>query len=261
LSYRRPPQLWRHTPFLRRQADHIDAFIALSQSSADNHARFGFSKKMKVLPSFLPGIEGAKDAKVVRDKPYALFVGRLEILKGLQDVIPAFRAHEDIELLIIGDGDYSDQLRALAAGASNIHFLGRKAPAEVEAYYAGATAVILPSVCLEVFPLVALEAFRAGAPIIARNCGPFPEIVEKSGAGVLFNSADEIGPAVRRFAGDAGLRDEIGRRAKRAFAENWSEAVAIGAYLNLIGEIAISRGLDGIAEKAAIAAQRLARAA
>lgn len=261
LSYRRPPQLWRHTPFLRQQAEHIDAFIALSQSSADNHARFGFSREMRVLPSFLPNEEGVRDAKVVRDKPYALFVGRLEVLKGLQDVIPAFRAHEDVELLIVGDGDYGDQLRELAAGAPNIHFLGRKAPDEVEAYYAGATAVILPSVCLEVFPLVALEAFRAGAPIIARNCGPFPEIIEKSGAGVIFNSAEEIGPAVMRFAGDAVLRDEFGRRAKLAFSEHWSETVAIGAYLNLIGEIAISRGFDEIAEKTAIAAQRLARPA
>ncbi|HEU0221820.1 MAG TPA: hypothetical protein VFR34_06355, partial [Paracoccaceae bacterium] len=33
-----------------------------------------------------------------------------------------------------------------------------------------------PSRCYEVFPMVVLEAFREGTPIVARDLGPYPEI-------------------------------------------------------------------------------------
>lgn len=252
IAHHRPPQLWRHTDYLVRQAAHVDGFIALSRSSADNHRRFGFPYEMNVLPSFLPDAESAPATESSRDlsRPYALFVGRLEIIKGLQDLIPAFCAAPDMDLLVVGDGDYGDELKRLAGGAPTIRFLGRLPPEELSALYAGAAAVILPSVCYEVFPLVALEAFRAGAPIVARNLGPFPEIIEQSGAGVLFSEPAEAIATVSRFAADRARRAEYGARAKAAFDAHWSENVALGAYFNLIAAKAAGKGRRDIAEKA-----------
>jgi glycosyltransferase involved in cell wall biosynthesis len=252
IVHRRPPQLWRNSGYLNRQAAHIDGFIALSRSSADNHRRFGFPYEMNVLPSFLPNAELAPTAESALDlsRSYALFVGRLEIIKGLQDLIPAFRAAPDIDLLVVGDGEYGDELKRLAGDAPTIRFLGRLPPEEISALYAGAAAVILPSVCYEVFPLVALEAFRAGAPIVARNLGPFPEIIEQSRAGVLFDEPAEAIAAVAGFAADKARRADYGARAKAAFAANWSENVALRAYFNLIAAKAGEKGLDGVAEKA-----------
>ena len=92
LAHKRPPQLWRTGDLLTREARHIDAFIALSRFSAEKHAEFGFTAPMVVCPSFLPDIsadEGVQPAPE-RKRPYVLFVGRLEAIKGLQEVIPAF---------------------------------------------------------------------------------------------------------------------------------------------------------------------------
>jgi glycosyltransferase involved in cell wall biosynthesis len=252
IVHRRPPQLWRQTDFLNAQAKNIDGFIALSQSSADNHRRFGFPYEMNVLPSFLPeaAIAASTEGPHQPQRPYALFVGRLEIIKGLQDLIPAFRAAPDLDLVVVGSGDYGDELRRLAGDAPSIRFLGQLPPDEIGALYAGAAAVVLPSVCYEVFPLVALEAFRAGAPIVARNLGPFPEIIEQSGAGVLFSEPSEAVAAVTRFAADKGRRAEYGARAKAAFAAHWSEDVALGAYFNLVAAKAADKGLGDVAEKA-----------
>lgn len=251
LAYRRPPQLWRHTDFLETQAGNIDAFIALSQSSAENHAKFGFPFKMIVMPSFLPDDEITLSAGPDPcAKNYVLFVGRLEKLKGLQDIIPEFRGRPRIDLKIIGDGDYRSTLERLAAGASNIQFLGRLPSTEIGQYYANATAVILPSVCYEVFPLVALEAFRAGVPIVARNLGPFPEIIKRSGAGFLFDEPQEAVSAAERLASDGELRVVLADAARRAFIHNWSEGVALARYFNLIAEKAKKRGLRATAEKA-----------
>ncbi|OFX05025.1 MAG: hypothetical protein A3E78_00830 [Alphaproteobacteria bacterium RIFCSPHIGHO2_12_FULL_63_12] len=250
--YRRPPQLWRYTDFLKRQAAHIDAFIALSRSSAENHRRFGFEPEMQVLPSFLPDTpaSSAQTTGIDQSKPYALFIGRLEKLKGLQDVIPAFKARPDLDLVIIGDGDFRGELEMIAGGAPNIRFLGKRPSEQLDDYYRAAAAVLLPSVCYEVFPLVALEALRAGAPLVARNLGPFPEIAEISGAGLLFDRPSEAAEAVGRLAGDPRLRAEMGARGRRAFETQWSEKIAFSAYFNLIAEIAARKGLRDTAEQA-----------
>lgn len=258
LSYKRPPQWWRFSDYLEKQTAHVDAFIALSRSSAENHRRFGFSREMTVLPSFLPDAPAPQTIAAPNERPYALFVGRLEKLKGLQDVIPAFRNHPRLDLLIIGDGEYRAELAALADAAANIRFLGRRAPEELQAYYAGAAAVLLPSVCYEVFPLVALEAFRASAPIIARNLGPFPEIVEATGAGFLFDDPATAVEETERLAGDEGLRREMGRRARAGFETRWSEGVALSAYFNLVASLAAGKGREDIAAKATKLAAQLA---
>lgn len=258
--YRRPPQLWRYSDFLQRQTAHIDAFIALSRSSAENHRRFGFEPEMRVLPSFLPDAPASPTQPTGFDqsKPFALFVGRLEKLKGLHDIIPAFKERPDLDLVIIGDGEYRGELEAIAGGAPNIRFRGKRPPEELEDYYRRAAAVILPSVCYEVFPLVALEAFRAGAPVVARNLGPFPEIAEMSGAGLLFDRPEEAVAAVGRLADDPLLRKTMGERGRHAFETHWSEKVALCAYFNLIAEIAARKGLQNTAETANSLALKLA---
>jgi glycosyltransferase involved in cell wall biosynthesis len=249
LAYKRPPQPWRYTGLLEREARSIDAFIALSRSTADNHREFGFPFDMQVLPSFLPNAATTKEPPPA-GRPYALFVGRLEKLKGLQDLIPVFSADPSIDLVVVGEGDYGEELRKLAGGSPHIRFLGRLTPEELEPLYAGAAAVVMPSVCHEVFPLVALEAFRAGAPIVARNLGPFPEIIEASGAGYLFDDPAEAHHSVRRLAADGVLRREFAEKAKRAVEVHWSERVAMAAYFNLVAEKAAARGMERCAETA-----------
>jgi glycosyltransferase involved in cell wall biosynthesis len=120
--------VWRYTGYLERELRHIDAFIAKSEFSRDKHHEFGFPREMEVVPYFLPdpidyrpGVTGAPP----HDRPYFLFVGRLERIKGLDDVIPLFRDYPDADLLIAGDGEYADQLRDVAGENRAVKFLGR----------------------------------------------------------------------------------------------------------------------------------------
>ena len=113
-------------------------------------------------------------------RPYFLFVGRLEKIKGLDDVIPLFRNYPDADLLIAGDGEYAPTLKVAAAGIDNVRFLGRVAPDELRRYYQHAIALIVPSVCFETFGIILIEAFKQSTPVIARRIGPFPEIVDRA---------------------------------------------------------------------------------
>ncbi|MGL4542217.1 MAG: glycosyltransferase family 4 protein [Polymorphobacter sp.] len=246
MTFRRPPQLWRSTGKLERAAAHIDEFIALSESVAENHRNFGFTRAMRPMASFLPAAEEAAPHRTVAaspyPRPYFLFVGRLEIIKGLQDVIAAWNGAIPADLLIAGEGNYEPELRALARGKSNIHFLGQVDPAKLPMLYRDARALIACSLCYEVFPMVALEAFRESTPLIARDLGPYAQILGECDGGLLFTNAESLRVAVMTLATDRAERDRLGASGHAAVLSRWSEATAMRDYLALVREVAARRG-------------------
>ncbi|MGH9387707.1 MAG: glycosyltransferase family 4 protein [Vicinamibacterales bacterium] len=245
VSYRRPLQVWRYTGALERRLPEVDLFIARSEFSRDKHREFGFPRPMSVLPYFVPGEipEQPEPRSTPRphDRPYFLFVGRLTRLKGLDSLIEAFDRYRDADLLIVGDGEEEATLRALAGPLTNVKFLGRVANESLRAYYEHATAAIVPSIGYETFGIVLIEAFRYQTPVIARRLGPFPEIVDQSGGGLLFSDETELMSAMTRLQSDAGWRDALGARGYRACRERWSEDVVINRLLELVSEARAAR--------------------
>lgn len=250
IHYRRPPQLWRKTRSFQRQLDNVDAFIAKSEFSRDKHLEFGFGREMRVIPYFLPDDTSALpgDEEKPHGRPYFLFVGRLEKIKGLDDVIPVFAAYPDADFLIIGDGEYREELHRLADGIENVKFLGRMAPEELSKYYRGAMALIVPSVCFETFGIILIESFQKGTPVIARRIGPFVEIVERCGGGELFSDSSEMLEVMEKIQGNEEFRDRISRAARSGFEKYWSEEVVLNEYFELLHTIALSRGRNHLVE-------------
>jgi glycosyltransferase involved in cell wall biosynthesis len=251
LQHRRPPQLWRYTGNLDRELGHIDAFIAKSRFSRDKHHEFGFKRPMEVLPYFLPDPDEAAapaTSQAPHERPYFLFVGRLEKIKGLDDVIPLFRDYQDADLLIAGDGEYAGALRALANENPRVKFLGRVPVEELHGYYAHALAVVVPSVCFETFGIILIEAFKYGVPVIARRLGPFPEIMETARAGQLFGDSTELLASMRALQTSEQLRRQLGRAGYDAYVKNWSESAVVPQYLDLIRRVAEERGNTDIVE-------------
>jgi glycosyltransferase involved in cell wall biosynthesis len=252
LRYRRPPQLWRYGSLLKNNAQNVDAFITMSQFCADKHKEFGFERSFSVVGPFLPETEtdsenNSETEREAVSRPFFLFVGRLELIKGLQEVIPLFDKTSPADLWIAGSGGYESNLRRLASNRPRVRFLGHRTPAQLRALYRKAIAVVLPSICFEVFPMVVLEAFREGTPIIARRLGPFPEIVEQSNGGLLFDTSEELRGALGRLTTDTELRKVLSSACRKAFHTLWSEGVAMKQYFDLILRLARERGNREIA--------------
>jgi glycosyltransferase involved in cell wall biosynthesis len=245
LHFRRPPQYWRYTGYLEKQLRHIDTFIAMSHFSRTKHQEFGFPRDMEVLPYFLPDPEpgdSTGDAAPPQERPYFLFVGRLERIKGLADVIPLFEHYRDADLLIAGDGQEASNLKLLASRAPGVRFLGRLTPPDLRRYYRHARALIVPSVCFETFGIILIEAFSQSAPVIARRIGPFPEIVDQAQAGELFDGPEELLAAMRRLQSDSALRARLGRSGYDAYRRYWSESAVIPRYLDIVARAAERHG-------------------
>ncbi|HEV2132002.1 MAG TPA: glycosyltransferase family 4 protein [Longimicrobiaceae bacterium] len=237
----RPLQYWRYSDFLERQLDQVDLFLAVSEFSRRKHREFGFEHPMEVLPQFLPPLGAdypATEAPPPHERPYFLFVGRLERIKGLEDVIPVFRRYEDADLLVVGDGSDAAVLKRLAAEVPRVRFLGSLSTEELPRYYRHALGLIVPSIGFETFGIILIEAFRQGVPVIARRLGPFPEIVEQAGGGMLFSTPAELLTAMHRLQSEPVLRQQLSDAGERAFRQHWSEEVVVPRYLELIEQAA-----------------------
>jgi glycosyltransferase involved in cell wall biosynthesis len=232
----RPPQLWRYTGLLEKRLTGIDTFIAMSEFSRAKHREFGFGPDMAVLPYFLPDPDPAPRAVAPRphERPYFLFVGRLERIKGLDDVIPVFERYRDADILIVGEGEHGARLRKLAAGNPRVKFVGRLPVEELGPYYSHAIAVLVPSICYETFGITLIEAFSHQTPVIARRLGPFPEIIQQSGGGELFDTPEDLVGAMRAMQQDPARRCGMGLAGYEAYRTRWSESAVIPRYLEIV---------------------------
>jgi glycosyltransferase involved in cell wall biosynthesis len=250
LAYRRPPQLWRYTGRLARAVGSVDAFIAMSEFSRAKHRELGFTREMEVLPYFLPDPSSSPSADSPRPhpRPYFLFVGRLEKLKGLDTLIPVFREYSAADLLVIGEGTEERALRAQAASLPNVRFLGRLPSEAIAPYYRHALALVVPSVGFETFGIVLIEAFRHRTPVIARRRGPFPEIVEAARAGELYSTPEDLQAAMRRLQADPDLRHRLGDNGYQASISLWSERAVVPRYLEIVRRAAARRSIHKVVE-------------
>ena len=238
LAGRRPPQLWRDAGVAKGVWREVDAFLGPSLFTIRQHRMRGLDGTFVHLPQFdaAQPAEAEGTAGVRSARPYVLYAGRLEKLKGVQVAIPVLRSRPDIDFVIAGAGSMEADLKELAGGAPNIHFVGHVPEGQLSRLYRGALATVVPSLCYETFGLVVAESFACGTPVIVHAQGSLEEIVRTHGGGLTYGDPAELGSAIDRLC-DAGLRQRLASEAREVFEREFSEAVHMERYLALVREM------------------------
>jgi glycosyltransferase involved in cell wall biosynthesis len=179
----------------KKYCNKIDLFISPSRNTYTQFKEFAFPvSKVKVLPHFNYGIaNAAADVAAVKkeQKPYALYVGRIEENKGLSHLVRAF-GESGYPLKIVGTGSYERTLKRYCGDKkyTNIEFTGYVPPEDLSIYYLYSQFVVVPSVWYEVFGLAIVEAFNHGKSVVAADIGAIPEIIENGKTGMLYKAGD-----------------------------------------------------------------------
>jgi glycosyltransferase involved in cell wall biosynthesis len=244
LKGRRPPQLWRYTGLLERASAHVDQFVSPSRFTARTHAERGFPRHVAHLPYFIPRVDNdwRNPGPRPQEAAYFLFVGRLELIKGLQTLIHLWNTRKPpYDLLVAGTGAYGEQLRALAAGNPRIRFLGPLPQRELGALYHHAIASIIPSITYETFGMINIESFARKTPVIARDLGALPEAIDDTGGGFIYRSDDELLFAMDRIAGSPALRAELGEKGYCGFLRWWTTEAHMDMYFDFLQSSAMKK--------------------
>ncbi|MQG37405.1 MAG: glycosyltransferase family 1 protein [SAR202 cluster bacterium] len=165
-----------------------------------------------------------------------LFVGRLEPLKGVDNLFRAVASLENLKsitLSVVGGDGNSQEKRRLQALAKKmrlnqtVHFLGPIPQEELPIYYNAADVCVLPSY-YESFGFAALEASACGKPVIASEVGGLRTIVNHGRTGFLVppKRMDLIAERLCELLDDDLLRAQMGAAGRiRAESLGWDSSV------------------------------------
>lgn len=139
-------------------------------------------------------------------------------------LLEAWRRLPQIRLRIVGDGPLREELQLHAAQAGlNVEFTGRLSRQELPAIVGAASALIVPSLWYEGFPMVIVEAFASATPVIASRLGSLAEIVRDDATGALFTPGDAaaLAATVERVMSDPPALARMRTAARVQFDERY----------------------------------------
>lgn len=165
----------------------------------------------------------------LKGRRYALFMGRLHVVKGLDYLAEAFAFAaprlQDVDLVVAGpDGGQQAafQQRIAQLGLQGrVHVIGPiYGPAKLEAL-AGAACFVQPS-RQEAFSMSIVEALACGVPAVVTRTCRFPA-VETAGAGRVTDlDGQAVGRALVEVLSDEPRRQEMGRRGRELALANFT---------------------------------------
>lgn len=214
----------------------VNMFIALTDFAKNKFIEAGFNKdKIVVKPNF------TKDpfTKEYKDNPKrsgALFVGRLSPEKGIFTLLKAW-TNINYDLSVVGNGNltFDNNLNN-----QRVKMLGAKSSAEVQTYMHNSSFLVMPSEWYEGLPMVIIEAFSNGLPVLTSRLGGMQEIVEDGKTGLLFEAgnSNDLNEKIQWLIANPEKRIEMGLRARMCYENTYTSRnnskQLISIYKNLI---------------------------
>jgi len=176
---------------------------------------------------FHPGVKKNKDNII-------LFVSILDEhhrFKGFEYLLSAMSQIKasvpDVKLVVVGEGSLVDEYKEKAKklGISNIvEFHGGKTQAELINYYQSAKVFVLPSIEIEGFGIVLLEAMASGVPVVTTDvAGVASQIREyKTGLVVERGNSKKITEAVVAILNNNKEQEAMSLRGRKLMEERYS---------------------------------------
>ena len=175
------------------------------------------------------------------DRPIALYAGRVNAEKGLDQILALAGLRPDILFPLVGS-EGEGPIEAEARGRANVRIVPWQAPAELPAWLAAADVLLVPAsrAPLErfrncVLPLKLFAYLAAGRPILAPEAPDTAELLSDGENAVLVEPgrAELAAAALDRIVGDSALAASLSRNASAsAAALTWDRrAEKIEAFL------------------------------
>lgn len=210
----------------------VTRFLALSEFARTRLLDLGLApQRVVVRDNFieLPTLEVARASL-----PYAVFSGRLSDEKGILTLLEAWQGLTDLPLKILGDGRLREQCeRFVTERALPVQFLGNLPRAEALRVVGAAALQIVPSRWFEGMPLVILEAWALGVPVIASRLGGMAEMIgdDERGLGFTPGDAEALQHSVRRLLQSPDLAATLRAAGRARYAERHTPQRGLTALL------------------------------
>lgn len=239
----------RMSPWVHRHSQ----YLTVSLPSAEDLDEMGIgAERVAVVragtdpvPETEPrGTETPRLCVLSRLVPHKQIEHALEVMARLSTT------HPDVVLDVIGDGWWSEQLRARATElrvGDRVVFHGHLSESDKHRVLAGAALHVMPS-RTEGWGLAVVEAAGHGVPTIGyRSSRGLTDSVVDGVTGVLVDDIDELAAATAQLLDDPAWCRELGEKANQR-AEGYSWPVAASGVTHVLAEAAAGRRVSGLVQ-------------
>lgn len=220
----------------------VDAFLCTTEFNKQKLMEAGIEeKRLFIKPNYLD-ISNIEPS--VGKGGHIIFMGRLSQEKGLWTLVKAFEKIKDLQLKIVGTGPLEQPLRKYTKEKNlhNISLEGFKEGNEKNNLIKNALFMVFPSEWYEHFPIVLLEAFAFGKPVIASDIGNMPLIVENGKSGLHFRTGDinDLIDKIRTLSQDHPEISRMGEYARKKIEMHYTPEINYKILKSIFQKVAHS---------------------
>lgn len=231
--------------------------IAVTQDEIPVYERYGIrAEAVTVIPNgineadFQYGEVAAFSRKIgLEGKPFILFMGRLNPIKGPDLLLEAFCKVADqfpsYHLVFAGpDGGLLHELQQTSRAqrmGDRVHFIGYVAGKDKADAYHEAEFLVIPS-RQEAMSIVVLEAGICGTPVLLTDRCGFNEIDAVGGGCVVQATAAELASGLAHMMNKQADLAKMGVSLKRFVKDHYTWPLICQRYLDLYGDIVANKG-------------------
>ena len=209
---------------IRAQRNRVDSFIAVSQRTAQSARRLcGIDEqKLAVVPNGVDfdrlrlNLLAPSECNELRPRRRGIFrvvfAGRLHRVKGILTLLNAMRQlGSSVELAIIGEGAQRVELEEYVRShqmSDRVFFAG--VSTATANWIASGDAVVLPTAS-EGLPMIVLEAFQIGTPVIATVAGGLEQLITdgQTGLSIRNGNVGDVVSAIRLLMSSRGTANRL----------------------------------------------------
>lgn len=197
--------------------DNVDLFTFQSEFTRDKFVEFGFDKsKTQIIENPIV----ADSNSCFENKNYILYFGRISPEKGVTILLKAMLLLADVKLIIVGDGPDLDKSKDFVEKnnlSQNVSFAGAKWGNELNNFIKNCKFVILPSIWNDPNPLVVLQSYLFGKPVIGSDIGGISDQIDNEVTGYLFKPGDvhSLAKTIKKLYNNENLIIKMGKNSER----------------------------------------------
>ena len=165
---------------------------------------------------------------------------RYSKFKGGHQIIKAFNLIDDgnIDLIITADKkDIKDkEVLDIIDRSNNIYFTGWISKEDINGYMLKADLILYPSLYLEPFGRVPVEAMSFKKPVIVSNYGGLPEIIKHGYNGYVVDpfNLNDFSEKIKKIIYDEKLKRDIGINGYKEYKNSFTGDKMINEYYNML---------------------------
>ncbi len=241
---------------IRSQVEHVDTFIAVSDYYAGRIGRYLSipDSKIRVVPIGV-NLNGYEAGKRTLGKTFTVgYFARVAPEKSLHVLAEAYRrmrasgALENARLEVAGylapeHQAYLEEIEAQmneAGLGSEFHYRGILSRDEKIAFLRTLDVLSVPSTYAEPKGIYLLEAMANGVPVVQPRHGAFPELLSRTGGGILVEpgNLEDLAAGILAIYRDRSYGEDLGQSGARGVREHYGAAQMARRTADIFAEAA-----------------------